>query len=483
VSEENISGGTTKTDLDNLIQQAESFYLNGNAEKALILLQDILSAAPNHPRVLNNLGLIFLSRGKFHEARSIFENLIEVEPNHPEGNKNLVLTMMGLKEFLSAKTFLEKLLAHNQADFFLWALLAKVESTLGFHQNALNHAKRSLLLNPDQKELSHFVNRLEEKESPKFNHNVIPQKKIKLAFFLSPETNNEEIDLLAPYLNDYFQLEKVLSLKTEVYVKVFSDSEIIWLEGLNPISNIFLTENFNFEGKKIFLRLSREDILNRAAKNPNFTKASRIVFPGFYLRDHFLQHKPSLTPGTPLHVIPKALDLKNYPYTPTKTPDKIGAVVNEFTDPGEFIYLLEAFQTLYQTRQALKFHLFLGSRNMERETHVSHYIFENNLGNSIYFHGSGVLAKFLTELDYILSTSAFAENRGVPEALLMGAKPLIRQSLGSNDFFPETPCFKNLSELIQIFQNPPDTAKISQMLSSTLDPKLISQKYVSYLSN
>ena len=103
---------------DNMLQKALKLHQQGNFDEAEKLYRQILQTTPDHPQVLNLIGLIAQSKGLHQEAVSYFEKSI-------------------LKDFSNFETFFN----------LGWSL-----SALGKYQEAIEAYNKVLKLKPDTKE-------------------------------------------------------------------------------------------------------------------------------------------------------------------------------------------------------------------------------------------------------------------------------------------------------------------------------------------
>ena len=65
-----------KVMVDQIFQEAIASHNSGDLEEAKRLYSSILKVEPTHPRVIHNLGLIDLSKGKVASALQLFEEAI-----------------------------------------------------------------------------------------------------------------------------------------------------------------------------------------------------------------------------------------------------------------------------------------------------------------------------------------------------------------------------------------------------------------------
>lgn len=79
-----------------LIQSSKSARGSGRNEEADQLLTRAAQAAPSHPAVLNELGLLMLNRGEAAKARELFSRATQADPGHPALWSNLAASLDAL---------------------------------------------------------------------------------------------------------------------------------------------------------------------------------------------------------------------------------------------------------------------------------------------------------------------------------------------------------------------------------------------------
>jgi tetratricopeptide (TPR) repeat protein len=462
------------------IESAEIAYLSGRTQEALSILIGIVAEDDQNLRALCSLGVIYHALGQYDDAKNCFMKILAADRDNLEANVNLILTYISQEDFLAAKDFLDDSLSRNDANFIYWNLLSKVEASLDNFSSSIACARRSLSINPDQAELSVNPGSLDSNKimfEYMFQKHAESEKK-KMSFFLNGGAN-PEIEVLSERLSKYFSVEKVMSFKYDVYQKAASDADIIWIEGLSNNSVYFLNDKEYLKGKMVVVRLSREDVLAGAAKKVSFAEAGLVILESYYLRDLFLQDNPILKDENVLQVFTKAVDTRHFNFTPKFGSKRICSIIPRNFEMAEFIYLLEAFLVINRKFPDTELHLDCGLRNINNDIHANQFLLENGIGYKVHFHSYGnELKNFLADNHYILSAETFSGGPGIVEALMLGLKPLIHSSPGAIELYPENCLWRNLSELIPLYENPPDTIKISQCLMDIHDPKAVVTQYI-----
>jgi hypothetical protein len=229
----------------------------------------------------------------------------------------------------------------------------------------------------------------------------------------------------------------------------------------------------------VVLKLSREDILDGAARKVSCARADAVFFESFCLRDLFLAGNPDVKNDTRLNVIRKAVDTRSYSFIPRHGHSRIAAVVPERFETAEILMLLEAFLAVRAVQPDAELHLRVGLRNMANEFAFQQFLRENGCGYNVFCHGHGEeLKPFLNACHYFLSAESCAGGPGSLEALLLGLKPLIRSSPGASELYPESCLWRNIGEIAALYKNPPDTVKISSLLKDMHRISAVAPQYI-----
>jgi aspartyl/asparaginyl beta-hydroxylase (cupin superfamily) len=94
-----------------MIQAAKAAGAAGRSGEADELLVRAAQLAPDHPAVLNELGLRMMERGEALKARELFERATSADPHHPALWSNLALSLHALRLPQEEMTALERALA------------------------------------------------------------------------------------------------------------------------------------------------------------------------------------------------------------------------------------------------------------------------------------------------------------------------------------------------------------------------------------
>ncbi|MDE2450103.1 MAG: aspartyl/asparaginyl beta-hydroxylase domain-containing protein [Gammaproteobacteria bacterium] len=94
-----------------MLQASKREAAAGRAREAEQLLARVAQLAPNHPAILNELGVRMMNRGQLAEAQKLFSRAVAVAPREPALWANLAGSLKGLERGEEALEALEKALA------------------------------------------------------------------------------------------------------------------------------------------------------------------------------------------------------------------------------------------------------------------------------------------------------------------------------------------------------------------------------------
>ena len=89
--------------VDQIFQEAIAAHNSGDLEEAKRLYSSILKIEPKHPRVIHNLGLIDLSKGKVTSALQLFEEAIVENSSIEQFWISYIDTLISDQQFENAK--------------------------------------------------------------------------------------------------------------------------------------------------------------------------------------------------------------------------------------------------------------------------------------------------------------------------------------------------------------------------------------------
>jgi len=148
-----------KDKIHELVIRGIKLFDQGDYEKALPILKKVNELDGNMADILNMLGLIFHSKGKFNNALQAFEEALSINPNYTEASLNLAVTCNDLGRYKEAKFVYTRAKNISKPSEVLdpyvkgkianmHAEIAEVYRTLGQYGEASNEFRKALELRP-----------------------------------------------------------------------------------------------------------------------------------------------------------------------------------------------------------------------------------------------------------------------------------------------------------------------------------------------
>ena len=143
------------------LKEGEALFAEGKIGEAKKVFDDLLKENPESPESLNNLGVIFFSQNKFSEAEDYFLKAIAIKENYFEALLNLSNLRQIGRRWEEASALLEKCNALDNQDPQLLTQLGIAYLKMGANEKAIPVLKKSLQLNPEQKNVMESIRSLE----------------------------------------------------------------------------------------------------------------------------------------------------------------------------------------------------------------------------------------------------------------------------------------------------------------------------------
>ncbi len=410
---------------------------------------------PQNLRALNDLGAIRQSLGDAAGAEEAFLRALEIDPAREDTRGNLALALCVQEKWTEAREQLNKLLAVNQTDSRLWALLARVEKNMGNLGAAVEYLDRCLLINPDQPEVREIRDNM-AKEAARAPQN---RPAAKMPFVLM--CCQRSLEYFAMQLCD--ELEKKAIVKRVVGSNLgefhwpVRSAETVWIEWGSDLAAELTKHPQLLDGKRVILRMHSYEILNGMCAKVNYGRVDDVIFVTNYMRELFERKFPNRLENTRVHVIHNGIDLAKYPFIPGKSGRKIAFVarIEAKKDP---MLLLQAFTFLLHRHPEVELHAAGAPDNNRYYLSMPDFLNKNNLAGSAHFYGhQNNIPKFLADKDFIICTSPFeSQGVGLLEAMHRGLRPLIYSFPGAETLYPQAWLWKNLDELEALMLNGPN---------------------------
>ncbi|MDR2141999.1 MAG: hypothetical protein LBR11_09470 [Deltaproteobacteria bacterium] len=482
--------------MDSLSQAEEALRLDKLTE-AEASLKQVLEREPDNLRALIAWGVVGLRLKNFSQAQSAFERVLTLSPDNQQSRKNLVIAILSGPRPELARPHLETLLAQNQNDYQLWAMLSQVEKTVGNLAASQEAGEKSLLLNPAQPGLRAWLNSLAQPAEAKPS----TRPRVTQLTFLCPPGQEGEIDLLGAYLDRSLTVKKVVSLREDPYLAALSGRTALWVEGLNPRSAPWLAR-LTPGPRPIILRLGPEDLVDPTTFS--LGAVNGVLAETKAILELFLAKGARLADGAKLLIAPRAQDFSRIDLSriqaassaPTEPTGGESAALAGSTEaasgdpkqPLSLAYLgpwnepgltLEAFKLVRERDPQATLWSLLRPKSMELARQVDYYLAKNGLAGKVFFSGPSLGREdFFKGRTHVLATWGLAGGVEVPQALAHGLKPLIRDCPGAGELFPPDYLWAGLGDLPGLLAGAPAEAPAAwaKRLSSvaTLAEKVLS---------
>ncbi len=150
--------------MENILSRAEILFAEGKIEESEKCFINLLETNPNHPELLNNLGVISHVKGDLAEAEEYLLRASAANGDYPEAMLNLADLYQGANRLEEASLQLEKYLCSDNNPN-IYNRLGKIYFEMDNFEKAEITLKKSIKLNPEQKDVIESLNRL-TKEDP-----------------------------------------------------------------------------------------------------------------------------------------------------------------------------------------------------------------------------------------------------------------------------------------------------------------------------
>jgi tetratricopeptide (TPR) repeat protein len=450
-------------------------------------------------------------------AEKLFARALAIDPEFEEAQKFFALILLESAEPLRARPYLERLLAKNQNDFKVWAMLSRLEKNGGDLAAAKSAAERSLLINPEQPGLKAWLDSLATEAIVTGQKDALAPKSDRLALLVEPG-DDEEINLLGAKLERILSVRKVASLKEAPYVEALSGRGALWFEGLSPRLRDWL-KKLPVREQPTIVRLTEKDLFREANDDWAFPAVTGVIAETKALLELILAKGFKPRHGARLLVAPKVVDPRRFPKpVPPKEeseaqaasgsaaeisaaensapeissvessaveisgnessediadatgPSKAKTEETKATSPLSLAFLgpwdepgviIEAFLVAKRFDPAAS----LWSRKRP-DTPVKAKILDwligkNGLAGSVLFANDSLgQDEFFNGRTHLLDVAQVAGGAETPLALSYGLRPLIRNSPGADELYPADYLWLSVSDLPELFKGPPSVCPI-----------------------
>lgn len=133
---------------DTLFQQALTLQQNEQLDEAEQIYRQILQAVPNHPQILNLLGIIAQTKNLHEQAVSFFEQSLLNDNNNFETYFNLGWSLFALKKYAEASAAFQRVIKLNPKVFQAYNSLGKIYAIENIKEEAKSAFEHALAINP-----------------------------------------------------------------------------------------------------------------------------------------------------------------------------------------------------------------------------------------------------------------------------------------------------------------------------------------------
>ena len=128
-------------------QSAVNFFNQGNDEKAITLLNELIEKHPENTQALSMRAFIFLTLGEKQKALESYTAVLNADPSHLDALTNRALIYMENESYMAALSDLNKRIAETPKDWSAHFDKGYCLGLQGEHQEAIDSFTKSIELN------------------------------------------------------------------------------------------------------------------------------------------------------------------------------------------------------------------------------------------------------------------------------------------------------------------------------------------------
>lgn len=283
------------------------------------------------------------------------------------------------------------------------------------------------------------------------------RKKPVLGFFAGDGNNFRFVDPIITSLSEDYKVKKILCDDGDIaqMTKELKKLDIAWFEwGNGPL---ITASNLGLNKPPIITRIHRYEAYTEAPKYTNWDYVDKVIFSADSTKKHFVETFVTETRKIKsIEIVRMGIDTDFFNLT-RKKKGKNMAFVGRICHDKNIPLLLQFFYELLLKNP--EYHLSLVGAFDNPVLEEFYYDQVNKLGLSNNVHYLGVknqaeLKRFLTEMDYIVSTSIIeGQSVAVLEAMSMGLKPILYNYSNSAECYPKKYLYNTLQEFIEMVTN------------------------------
>jgi len=277
----------------------------------------------------------------------------------------------------------------------------------------------------------------------------------KFAFICQAGLDSFIYDIKESLSNEYEMKLFLVQSKEEIQEAV-EWGDVLWYEWANDVA-VYGTRlsKIKPDDQKIIVRLHSYEALSGMARNLHWKSVDACIFVAAHVAELIKRQILAFDEITKFYIIHNGIDLNKYEFIEKKKGNKIAFLGNISNKKGPML-LLHIFNELIK-KQDDPYILHIGGEMQEQRynLYMGHILREMGIDERVKFYGQVKDVKeFFKDKHYIISTSPW---EGCPvsllEAMACGLKPLIHNSPGAKDMFPEEWIWSDLGDLIDILHD------------------------------
>lgn len=451
-----------------LLTEGDAARETGDLAHAYGCYQKALKTAPLMGEAPYGLGRVEFSRTNYREALRYFRELIHRDQTDHEAYYYLGLTCRNLSlteegdEFLKEAHRLQPKNPHYAlalaVPYFVMGaydrclevlrygesmnnpevlnLMGKCHYSINEIEKARKFWKKSLSLEPDQKDIIDQLNSL-KKEASRFQQN---RKEIKLAVF--SQLNSFLGDVLQHFRQEYTaQVYSGKSL-TEMY-QLLEWCDIAWFEWCD---NLLIEATRMPKVCKIVCRLHRYEAHTDYPSAVQWDKVDRLIMVSETIKDDLLLRFPI---ETPISIVHNGLNLSKFPFQDSRQYGKKVAYVGYIKPVKNPALMIQCFYALKQYDPEFTFHIAGEHQDIAHQLYFKDML--KRLDITVEYAGwVNNVPGWLADKDFITSFSIIESFQySVAEGMALGLFPLVHTWRGCEQFYPERSFFRTSEEFVE----------------------------------
>jgi glycosyltransferase involved in cell wall biosynthesis len=443
--------------------QAENLAQQGKFQESHDLFKSILSSDPVNLRCLMGLGVVCFKMSHRQESIDYFKKVISIKNNHIDALKNLAMVLADDEQPVECQKIINELVAFKKQDVETLAFSAQILGQIGNTVQALENIEKAL----EHANISQKKKYIDIKASIL---NLPAPSKVKkrqnIALCCAPGMDSFVHDLVKQ-ITPYANINPVISTKGEDHIRAIMNSEVVWLEWGNQLTQFLLNQKNILQNKQIIVRIHSYEVLDNLVDKIDFSAATDIIFVSPFLKNLFLQKKIQSAQNCKMNVIHNGIDTRRFCYVTRSNSKRNIAFLAHISYKKDPMLMLHAFSYLCKRYPEVQLHVAGMFQDKRYELGMPHFLKESGLTDKVTFYGHINNAdEWLKDKDFIFCTSAFeSQGVGILEAMSRGCRPLIYNFPGADALYLPNQLWTTFDDLEERFLNGPDPKDVSDFVA------------------